>query len=126
MSVNLERLKKYGNFYSNKKLTDLAVNMNYTYDDMATIIAIEELSELIHATTKWLRFDRDKEMNEYHYDDDKLNITEELADATIALSIIKDKAGITQDELNRMIAYKIDVKSHICESGKMVKGSTIL
>ena len=126
MSVNLERLKKYNNFYSNKKLSDLASDMNYTYDDMATIIAIEELSELIHATTKWLRFDRDREMNEQFYDSDRLNITEELADATIALSIIKDKAGISQDELNRMIAYKIDVKSHICRSGKMVKGSTIL
>ena len=97
--------------------------MNKKLGDMAPVIAIEELSELVQATTKWLRFDRVEALNKDRIEEDRLNIIEEIADATIALSIIKNMAGVSQSDINQMIAYKVDRDFGLLNSGKMVKGS---
>ena len=116
-----DRLIKYGTHYDKKKLDGLAKGMNRKLGDMAAVIAIEELSELIQATSKWLRFDKDPNANKDFYNMDKTNLCEEIADATIALHILRNMAGISGAEVNQMIAYKIDRKQEILNRGKMIK-----
>lgn len=122
MSVNKDQLRRYGQHYDRKRLEDLAKSMNRKLGDMAPVIAMEELSELVQATTKWLRFDRNPESNRERYRDDKLNICEEIADATIALHIIKHMAGVSGGDINQMIAYKIERDFGLLNQNKMVKG----
>ena len=121
MSVNINRLRKYSPHYDKKKLEDLAKSMNKKLGDMAAVIAIEELSELVQATSKWLRFDKNPEANKEFYKNDKMNLCEEIADATIALHTLKHMAGLSGSEINQMIAYKIDQKKRFLNNGKMVK-----
>lgn len=116
-----ERLMKYGTHYDKKKLDNLSKGMNRNLGDMAAVIAIEELSELIQATSKWLRFDKNPKANRNFYNTDKTNLCEEIADATIALHILRNMAGISGAEVNQMIAYKIDRKQEILDHGKMIK-----
>lgn len=109
--------------FNQKKMDKFSEKINIELKDKAIIIAIEELSELVCATSKWVRFDcssryknsRDKRER------DRLNVLEELADATIAINIIRDKAGLTQDDLNQMIAYKLDKKFDILNSNRMAR-----
>ena len=119
--VNKEQLIKYGNHYDKKKLDVLAKSMNRNLGDMAAVIAIEELSEMIQATSKWLRFDKNPKANRNFYKMDKTNLCEEIADATIALHILRNMAGISGAEVNQMIAYKIDHKQEILNKGRMIK-----
>lgn len=123
MSVNKDQLRRYGQYYDRKRLEDLAKSMNKKLGDMAPVIAMEELSELIQATSKWLRFDRNPEANRDFYKADKLNICEEIADATIALHIIKHMAGVSGADINQMIAYKIERDFGLLNGNKMVKGN---
>ena len=119
--VNEAQLRKYGPHYDKKKLDGLTKSMKRKLgNDMASVIAIEELSELIQATSKWLRFDQNPSGNDF-YKNDKMNLCEEIADATIALHILKQVAGISGAEINRMIAYKVDHKQDILNRGRMVK-----
>lgn len=120
MSINKDDLRKYGKYYDKKKLNILAKTMNKKLGDMAAVIAIEELSELIQITSKWLRFDKSDEQDSYYRAKDKMALTEELADATIALHTLKYMAGISQQDIDQMIAYKIDRKSKFLNNGTIV------
>ena len=121
MSINKDDLRKYGKYYDKKKLNILAKSMNKKLGDMAAVIAIEELSELIQITSKWLRFDKSGDQDPYYRAKDKMALTEEIADATIALHTLKYMAGISQQDIDRMIAYKIDRKSKFLNNGSMIK-----
>ena len=116
-----DKLIKYDAHYDKKKLNTLAKGMNRKLGDMAAVIAIEELSELIQATSKWLRFDKNPTANKDNYNLDKINLCEEIADATIALHVLRNMAGISGAEVNQMIAYKIDRKQEILNHNKMIK-----
>lgn len=117
--VNEKDLKQYPKHYDGEKLHKLSRSMNKELGDVACIIAMEELAELIQMTSKWLRF------GQYYKDDrqdkfnDKIRLTEEIADVYIALDIIKDNAHIQQSDINRMVAYKIDRKQSFLSNGSI-------
>lgn len=112
---------KFNNSLNKSNLDSFAIKINNELKTLAPIIAIEELSELIHATSKWMRFDRPGTNNsENKMNDDKLHLIEEIADATIALHIIKNMANINQNDINKMIAYKLDRKNKFLSNGTMI------
>lgn len=119
--VNEKDLKQYPKHYDRDKLHKLSRSMNNQLGDTACVIAMEELAELIQMTSKWLRF------GQYYKDDkqdkfnDKIRLTEEIADVYIALDIIKDKAHIEQSDINRMVAYKMKRKQGFLNNGSITK-----
>lgn len=123
MSILMSDFESYKPRFNQKKMDKFSEKINTELKDKAIIIAIEELSELVCATSKWVRFDcssRHKNSRDKR-ERDRLNVLEELADATIAINIIRDKAGLTQDDLNQMIAYKLDKKFDILNSNRMAR-----
>ena len=122
MSIHMEALASYRPVYSQKKMNKFSEKINRDLKDKAIIIAIEELSELVCATSKWVRFDCGYRNNRERKEKDRLSVLEELADATIALNIIKEKAGISQNDLNQMIAYKLDKKFNVLDRNRLTRG----
>lgn len=119
--VNKNDLNKFNGKNNISNLNKFGTRMNNELKSLAPIIAIEELSELIQATTKWMRFDRPGTNNKIErIKEDKTHLTEEIADATIALHIIKDMANIKQKDIDKMIAYKLDRKEKFLNNGTIV------
>lgn len=75
-------------------------NKEKQYGENNLIIAIEELSELQQALTKWIRGMQEEE--------NKLNIIEEIADVYLAIEYIKNIIGINSVDVN--IAKKIKLQ----------------
>lgn len=119
--VNEKDLNQYPKHYDREKLHKLSRSMNNQLGDYACIIAMEELSELIQMTSKWLRFGQYYEDDKQDKFNDKIRLTEEIADVYIALDIIKDKANIEQSDINRMVAYKINRKQGFLNNGSIIK-----
>lgn len=61
-------------------------------------ICIEEMGELIQAIVKYRRHQNSKRKN---------NIIEEMADVTICLEYLKLIHNISDEDINKMIEYKI-------------------
>jgi NTP pyrophosphatase (non-canonical NTP hydrolase) len=124
MSVDRIKLAQYGNTYSSKYMDETVTRMIKEVDYKALIIAMEELAELIQAVSKMMRFnDGPNNMEEINKrlgwaGDDKGNLIEEYGDVIIALNTIKKKYNVNMDEVNQMIAYKLDKLN-----GKMDEGS---
>ena len=64
--------------------------------EMQSIVCMEECSELIQAVSKCLRGKPDATDN----------LTEEMADVTICLYLLKEMYGITDEQLEEWIARK--------------------
>lgn len=119
--VDKNRLRNFDSSQNGKNLNIFASRINEELKSMAPIIAIEELSELIQATSKWMRFDRPGTNNaKVKIEEDKIHLTEEIADATIALHIIKNMAKISNNDIEQMIAYKLDRKRKFLDNGTII------
>lgn len=119
--VDRNRLKNFDSSQNGKNLNIFANRINEELKSMAPVIAIEELSELIQATSKWMRFDRPGTNNtRIKIEEDKIHLTEEIADATIALHIIKNMAKISNNDIEQMIAYKLDRKRKFLDNGTII------
>ena len=119
--VDKNRLRNFDSSQNGKNLNIFASRINEELKSMAPIIAIEELSELIQATSKWMRFDRPGTNNaKAKVEEDKIHLTEEIADATIALHIIKNMAKISNNDIEQMIAYKLDRKRKFLDNGTII------
>ncbi len=119
--VDKNKLGGFNSSQNGKNLNIFANKINEELKTMAPVIAIEELSELIQATSKWMRFDRPGTNNtKAKIEEDKIHLTEEIADATIALHIIKNMANISQNDIDQMIAYKLDRKRKFLDNGTII------
>lgn len=68
--------------------------------DMSVVMCIEELSELIKALTKCLRYGETASTFEH--------LVEELADATICLALLQDVFAVKDEILDNEITLKMD------------------
>ena len=119
--VDKNRLRNFDSSQNGKNLNVFASRINEELKSMAPIIAIEELSELIQATSKWMRVDRPgTNKSKAKIEEDKTHLTEEIADATIALHIIKNMAKISNNDIEQMIAYKLDRKRKFLDNGTII------
>lgn len=121
MSVDYRKLKASAPMWSADDMKLLTTRMNSELGYKSLIIGIEELSELTKAVTKYMRFSTGNRSNKSNYNRNKMDVTEEIADVCIALNVFKNRVGISDDELNRMISYKIDKKFDILNSGNMAR-----
>ena len=120
MAVDRDRLHTYPGYYSKSIMGATAERMNKECGPKAMIISIEELSELIKAISKNLRFTNNRGID-HNYRQHREDIIEELADVMISIESIKHKYRIDNGTLEQMIAYKLDRVNWKLDNGTFIE-----
>lgn len=88
-----------------KKIREIAQHYGY---DSQTRQAIEELAELIQAISKHVRFFGNTRLSKSAPCEERNRVIEEMADVTIMLIQLKELLGITDDDIKKEMARKVN------------------
>ena len=88
-----------------KKIREIAQYYGY---DSQTRQAIEELAELIQAISKHIRFFGNMRLSKSAPCEERNRVIEEMADVTIMLIQIKELLDISDDDIKKEMARKVN------------------
>lgn len=88
-----------------KKIREIAQHYGY---DSQTRQAIEELAELIQAISKHIRFFGNTRLSKSAPCEERNRVIEEMADVTIMLIQIKELLDISDDDIKKEMARKVN------------------